>query len=54
MMRTCHAVDLLLRKARRLRWAGHVGLIGRQELCSFVGGNLLESDHVEELEMGIT
>jgi hypothetical protein len=22
--------------------------------CSFVDGNLLESDHVEELEMGIT
>jgi hypothetical protein len=34
------------KKSRRIRWAGHVARMGREEVCTgFWWGNLLERDH---------
>jgi len=36
-------------KSRRMRWAGHVACMGREEVYSgFWWGNLRERDHVED------
>jgi hypothetical protein len=37
---------LLHGKSRRMRWAGHVARVGREEACrGFCWGNLRERDH---------
>jgi len=56
MISTSHRI-LLGDKMKRMRWAGHVALMGRGEVnTGFWWGNLRERDHLEdpELDGGIT
>jgi hypothetical protein len=40
-------------KSRRMRWAGHVALVGeRRGACRFWRGNLRERDHLEDPGIG--
>ena len=40
-------------KSRRMRWAGHVALVGeRRGACRFWWGNLREGDHLEDPGLG--
>jgi hypothetical protein len=39
-------------KSRRIRWAGHVDVSGRGDVCTeFWWGNMREGDHLEELSV---